>query len=240
MLRPGADPLVVLLLAETPGVDEFVGLRDAATAGERVGAWRFSETSEASSLVASRDGGTARLVVVAGRQTPTAEGLEVLALGTLRRFSTGAPLEEAVREALASGALTVLPWGFGKWWGRRGALVERVLTSAEGRRIFLGDNGGRTRAAGRPALFDVAERLGTGVLPGTDPFPFASQARKAARFGFALEGPADLDRPMGWLRHRLEESPAPFRSYGALESPAAFVMLQLAMQLHKRRNGHSR
>ena len=61
-----------------------------------------------------------------------------------------------VREARESGALVVIPWGAGKWLGRRGAVLSRYLRSVDDPGIFLGDNGGRPNAW-RPRHFGLGE-----------------------------------------------------------------------------------
>ena len=82
------------------------------------------------------------LVLVAGRQIQTLEGLEALALGTDSEFPDGLELTAALAEVRASGALAVLPWGFGKWWFRRGQLARKAIDSAAANEFFLGDNRG--------------------------------------------------------------------------------------------------
>jgi hypothetical protein len=91
----------------------------------------------------------------------------------------GCRCRTAVRAVQDSGALTVLPWGFGKWWGERGRRVERLVNELGANAVFLGDNGSRPQALGRPRLIETGERQGFRVLPGTDPFP--DRGRTSAR-----------------------------------------------------------
>jgi hypothetical protein len=134
----------------------------------------------------------------------------------------------------AEGGFAVLPWGFGKWTGRRGRVVADYLRGAD-RRVALGDNGGRLGLAPRPRLFDDAVRAGRVVLPGSDPLPFASQTTNAGRYGCVLEGDLDAAAPARDLIDllvRLETQPC---TYGRLESLSGFLGSQLRMQWRKRR-----
>lgn len=172
--------------------------------------------------------GAERLVVVPGRQIVTRERLEVLALGRDVDIPDGLSLSETLARVRESGALPVLPWGFGKWWGRRGALVEEAIRS-EGE-LYLGDNSGRLRLAGMPRLLREARRL---VLPGTDPLPFPDQAGRAGSFGFVLEGPLDLSRPAEDLLRRIRALREQPPTYGRGETLPGFLRNQASLQLRQ-------
>ena len=120
----------VLLLTQTAGDERFERLVVEATPqgsarGGRPG-WSIARTGEPESLAARRADG-ARLLIVCGRQLRTAEGLELLALATCARFADGQPLAAALRGVEAAGAIPVLPWGVGKWTGKRGRIVGGLI-----------------------------------------------------------------------------------------------------------------
>lgn len=195
--------------------------------------WTVTETEEDCSLLARRDDGE-QLVLVAGRQLVTAERLEVLALGTRQEYPDGLPAAEAASAVASSEAVAVLPWGFGKWTGRRGRIVRDMLTSPGGERLFVGDNGGRPALAPTPALFSLARRRGIPILPGSDPLPLPAEVGKPGRFGFVLECSADLQAPTAAIKRILETRIQP-KSYGRLEGLAAFAQRQMSLRLRKRR-----
>ena len=185
-----------LLLAELQGEQAFARLR-GEVGRERSGPWRFEATGEEASLIARRPDRADRaetsppLVLVAGRQVRTREGLEVLALATLENFADGLPFAGTLERVHWSGALPVVPWGFGKWWFERGGLVEGLLQGREREAVFLGDNAGRPGLAPRPPLFRLAESHGVPVLPGSDPLPLAGHAGRAGSYGFVLDAGVD-------------------------------------------------
>ena len=75
-----------LLFAESAGMNYFRRFRDAA--GRAAGdVWTFHKTGEAESLVTQRSA-DARLLLIAGRQIITSEGLESWRSAATRRFAT--------------------------------------------------------------------------------------------------------------------------------------------------------
>ena len=223
-----------LLLAETVNHHYFRQFRDT-DARESLGQWSFRKTAEDCSLVACRDG-CAELVVISGRQIVTQENLEVLAVGTTLEFPEGLPLEYLLNLILESGALPVVPWGFGKWWFRRGHVVAKMLRSTQGRNVFLGDNSGRPWIGPRPKLFALAQSRGIAILPGSDPLPFPSQLRKVGAYGFALEAKIDYNKPTECLNSALCRNRKQPPTYGQLERLGSFCNAQVQGQIRKLRS----
>jgi hypothetical protein len=210
-----------LLLSESAGAHWFRRWRD----GLKIEGWRFEPTGEEESLRAVNGTGE-RLILVAGRQIVARERLEVLALGKDLELPDGLPMAETLERVRESGALPVLPWGFGKWWGRRGTVVAETLE--QDGELFLGDNAGRHGP--EPALFRRARKLGVRVLPGSDPLPFSRHAGLAGSYGFVLSHAVDLDRPAETLLRRIRESGQP-RAFGRRAGLPRFLRDQVGMQL---------
>lgn len=236
--RDGARQLS--LPAETPGVlllteraqEDYFRLWSAGdvAAADR---WSLQRTDEECSLVARRSDG-AELYLVAGSQIATGDGLEVLALATTREFPDGRSFRETLDSVLESGAMTVLPWGFGKWSLERGARVADAIDAASPDALFLGDNANRLRWGSRPKLFDVASDRGFRILPGSDPLPFARHTHRAGSYGFAVPAALDGARPAESLREGLRERDTQPPVYGRLEGLTQFFVNQLALQWRKR------
>lgn len=209
----GSEALTLFMLAEQQGHDMFDALRPFAEA-----------TDEAESLWLRHDG--ADLLVLAGRQVISAERLEVLALATAAHFEDGPTARDLVSAMLAQDALVILPWGIGKWLGRRGNLVDRLMTDDGEGRLLLGDIGSR------PVFWPVS-RFGTRlVLRGSDPLPLVDDDRRIGTYGTILEGKVSRDRPARDIRaliRQAEEGGA--AAFGRLASPLAFLSGQLRLRL---------
>lgn len=226
---PG-DVRLCLLLAEPGDGDPLERLCDAVS---DVPGWELRETGEAVSRVAVGPDGPG-VCLVAGRQTATAEGLEVLSLVTAARLRRGRPLLETVRASLEEGAATVLPWGFGKWWFGRGRIARSVVERVEAPLFFLGDNGGRLGLAPEPRLFRLARERGTAVLAGSDPLPFPRAAERVGSYGSILSD-VDLEgAPAARLLERLRHLRPPVPTFGRRAAPGRFLVDQVGMQIRNR------
>ena len=232
-LGRAADTRGCLLFTESAWDHHFRAFREYATHLAPPG-WRFDQTAEDYSLIAQRDDG-ASLVMLAGRQLVTADGLEILAIGTAEEFADGLDTREAIAAVQARGALAVLPWGFGKWWFTRGRIAGEIIDSTEGEAFFLGDNGGRPELSPQPSLFRRGRRRGIRVLPGSDPLPFSNQSAAVGSFGFVLAGRLDAQRPGDSIKAAILGHAGEFQTYGRGENLVSFCRQQVAMQVVKRR-----
>lgn len=175
-----------LMLAETSGEDAFNRAGEWLSSGGN-GNWALQETNEPNSMLAQRDEG-GLIVVIAGRQVVSRDGLEVLGLGLDWDLPLSLSLEETVYALHEAGALPVVPWGFGKWWFQRGRRVMDLLDEPPVPDLFLGDNVGRPRIAKNPRQFSMAVEREIPVLPGTDPLPLTWHAGRAGAYGLVLSG----------------------------------------------------
>ena len=220
-----------LLLTESADANWFSQLQERASHGWKVcDLWNAHATSDDREVRVVHSSGMA-LNVVAGRQIVTAERLEVLALGSAVTLPDGYPLLETIQRVSELGGVPVIPWGFGKWLGRRGRKVHDVLATAAPGELFLGDNSGRLTGTRDPEQFVRARAKGIGILPGTDPFPFSEQARRVGRMGFVVRSSHPLS---SWEQLRAAIiAREGISAYGELEQPLPFVMNQVAMQVVK-------
>lgn len=225
-----------LLFTESDGVDAFGRFAEEAAAGRHGGSgWHFRDTGEANSLWAVPDTeNTAELLLVAGRQLVTGEGLEVLALGCRDMLADGMALRQARDAVVEAGGVPVVPWGFGKWWFRRGRVLSDLINSESPGRWFVGDNAGRPKLSLPPRLLARAAERGVFVLPGSDPLPLAGQDRKVGRCGFRLPAALDPQRPAASVLEGMRGCREQPQTFGRYESLAGFARQQLAMQMRKR------
>lgn len=227
------EPIGWLLLTESSGCHFFRQFRTKATLRSE-SRWTFLKTAEDCSLITCRSGvqGT-RFVVVAGRQIVTSERLEVLALGTSSEFPDGLGLRATLDSVIESGAIAVLPWGFGKWWFRRGKLVGEVLRAFDPEHLYVGDNGGRPAFLPLSKLIDLAATRNIYNLPGSDPLPFGTQNRTAGGHGFVLRGEVDLRRPAEGLKSLLRRQQSQPQTYGGTETMGRFLRNQFRIQARR-------
>jgi len=222
----------VLLLTESEGVTWFQKLWNASALTQAI-EWRVHQTQESCSLVVSHPL-QRELIIIAGRQIVTREKLEVLALGTDETFPDGRPVRDVLQDVHASNAITVLPWGFGKWIGRRGAIMNDLIASAASPPFYLGDNCGRLALAPIPKHFRLGRQRNIRILPGSNPLPFASEFWRPGSFGFVLYGPISRATPAADLKRCLFDQNTDITRYGKLENPVRFMRNQIAMQVKNR------
>ena len=194
----------VLMLTEAKGEHGFDRL---ASTESPIGRWRVESTADPH-VVRCRHDDDRSLLIVNGRQTATRDGLEVLTLASAVEIDDGLGVEETIEQGLEAGALVTLPWGFGKWTGKRKARMLELVRRFGPKGIALGDSAARPAGLGDGAIFGLAREMGVPILPGTDPLPIPSHASRAGQYGLWLEGWLDPGTASEDLRHRLA-SPLP-------------------------------
>jgi hypothetical protein len=230
----------ILFLTESGSTNRFQQLTEYADTGHLISGnsskkFSLTRTGENISLQATSDG-MQKLFLIAGRQIVTQEKMEVLALATDQQFQDGYPIEQVINNVTDEGAIPVIPYGFGKWTGKRGMLLQGLLEKRKNSNLFLGDNGGRLKYFPRPSHFILAEKKGIRILPGSDPLPFPSECRQAGSFGFLLEGTLSTTHPMSDITRLLLDPAHAITPYGQPVHFLRFIKNQLLMQFNKRIN----
>lgn len=219
-----AGRLGVLMLADMRSQDTYTAL----TQHRHSQRWSVTPGADGISLRARRSDGRA-LTVIAGRQVVTSERIELLGLGTRDALPDGAPLAETLDRMLASEAVVVVPWGFGKWLGARGALIAQEL-SERSHRVFVGDSGGRPRAWPTPKIIKTSHTRGLPVLSGTDPLPIAGDHTRVGSRGVIV----DVQARPAWLGidlvRGLREGTARVEEFGHGVPLVRFVRNQTALR----------
>ncbi len=237
-LNNGSRFSAVLFLTETSNDNKFKQIWESInghTDKNIIPDWTFHHTKENCSIYAKRNDGR-DLFIMAGRQIVTAENLEVLALATDKFIEDGYPLMDTIGKTLQADAVPVIPWGAGKWLGRRGEILEEYLKASDEQCLFLGDNGGRPAFWSCPSHFSLAEIRGIRILPGSDPLPFEHECHKAGSFGFFIKDSIIPDYPAMTIKGLLQEPATRIETYGHLERPHLFIRNQILMQMLKRRH----
>lgn len=222
----------VLFLAEPLNKNWFSKILELAKVSqkENFDYLKYEQTKESNSLRVILDD-EKELIVIAGRQIVSKENLEVLALGISEHFCEGKPVKEIVKETISRGGIPVIPWGVGKWLGKRGSIVNKLLQNGTNSNLFLGDNSGRPIFWPNPSQFKKAKTNNIPILPGSDPLPFPSEFKKVGSFGFILHTAIDNELPVKSITALLRESNIPIEKFGSLENPVRFVLNQFRMRL---------
>lgn len=225
----------VLMLTETNrenGFDRLLQLAESCrTDGPPPGCWSVQRIPNDPAAVAATSADGTAIIVVAGRQIISSEGLEVLALGTDKAISNGASLAELVDTVNSVKAIPVIPWGVGKWLGRRGQVVKSFIESPASSTVFLGDILGRPVFWPRSSVFRRAAARGIDVLPGTDPLPLETETPRAGSCGFYIDCDLASGPPSVVLKEALRVDPLTILPFIRRESTWRFFRNQARMRL---------
>ena len=218
----------VLLLADPDGVPGYQRLLSEQARG----GWR-REHGDEHSVTFRREGGP-RVTAVRGQQLITREGLEVLGIACDAQLESGFPLAEMVGRIRAARGQAILAWGAGKWLGRRGRALTKLIEAEAGRPdVMLADNGGRPRAWSRVPQFQTAAERGMRVLAGTDPLPLPGEEQRVGSYAFRIRAPAaDGAAPADGLWQALATD-TPIEIVGRPMAVRGFVANQLKLRLRK-------
>lgn len=163
------------------------------------------------------------VLLVPGFQCITQEGLEVHALNTLIRPPEKLSLAETVKSVIESGARAVIPFGVGKWFGRRGKVLDAFLNTPLASQVFLSDS--RHRPLGWPTPRHFSGRK---ILNGSDPLDLSGEERALLSFGSSCSLPVENIEQLDI--DTLFSTPV-FANIGHRVDPFTFAMLQTKIRL---------
>lgn len=237
-LGAGSKFIGILLLAETSKDHWFDYLASSAGSKDtsdckQTESWTFYSTGEDCSLYAC-SGGSKSLIIIAGHQIVTAEGLELISILSRDKYQDGDTLPKLVEKVSKRGGISVVPWGFGKWSGKRGQILESFLEDVNDSKIFLGDNSGRPYFLPRPWLFQKAEAKGIHVLPGSDPLPVSEGYKRTGSFGFIINKSLPDQNLSQFIKNELILHPQGIRPYGKRDGLFSFIRNQIAVRVRGR------
>ena len=223
----------VLFLTETKNENYFQKIRENyfKYAFDELNLKQVKDNESVCLLYESNDNNF--LIIVPGKQIITSEKLEVLAVGTNNSIEYGISLKNTIEKIKSFGALPIIPWGVGKWIGKKHEFVKTFLDNVEDINYFLGDNGGRPLFWPTPGLFKIADKKGIFTLRGSDPLPLIKQEEKVGKFGFYIRTNFDFNYPAKEIKNLLLNIRNAPNSFGNLETPVNFFKNQFSMQLRK-------
>ncbi len=170
-----------------------------------------------------------RFFIIAGRQIVTKERLEVIAIGTNISISDGTPLIETFMQIQQLGAIPALPWGFGKWMGRRGTFLKKIISTLQ-KPFCLIDSAMRPSWFLESSIFKKARSYGVPILAGSDPLPLAGQELLAGTYIATTLAHFDIEHPFESLRMLIESENLSFSLAGKRRSTMAIVKALLHLK----------
>ena len=235
-IAPGKKHSLVLMLTEGNREDAFERLQGLAEGKRRskqapANSWRVRRIPDDESALLATNEQEDDLLIIAGQQVISYEGLEILALATDQKIADNIPLSELTQFIHQLRAILVIPWGVGKWLGERGRIVKKFIESDIVGNIFLGDILGRPAFWPRSSIFHIARSRGIQVLPGTDPLPLTSEATRVGTCGFYLDHGVALDRPTEAVRELLNNNEIVVSPYLQRESTWRFFRNQIRIRI---------
>lgn len=193
--------------------------------------WNLQLTADEAALTATNHVGQI-IFIFAGQQIITREKLELLSILAATRIADGVTLNDGINQVTEQGGLPVLPWGVGKWLGKRGKIVTETILTNPTRPLFLGDISTRPKGWNKVSQFSLAQKNNIPILRGTDPLAVKNPEKRGGDFGFIIKGELDMNRPASSLQTLLTSSMS-FQDYGELTSPIRFFSDQLAIRFKK-------
>jgi hypothetical protein len=224
------DVTMALCMADMQGQDTFDRLLKAVRRTDR---WSFMPHPSDGLMITARNVRGENIYLLRGHQYVSLEGIELLGLGCAMRVDDRRlPIHGLIDKVLAGDGLPVLPWAFGKWTGSRGRVVAEMLKLRHD--FLVADNGNRPRGSHLPDLLVMGERLGLGLLAGSDPLPLKNQDTRPGAVGIISSQKADHGEINSMtIKNVIKDNPS-LRRYGNYPSLTTFASMMMRMQLRKR------
>ena len=199
MMNPHAT--LILCLTESRGFDFFQELKTRAVDNNPIYGWSASMIVGQPAIALNQ--ADQNLIIIAGRQIITKQGLEVLALFNDLHYDDGLDIQAVIDKINENKGVAVLPWGVGKWLGKRGAVITGLLSANKPERLAIADISTRPALWPEPAQFRLARHAGYACLYGTDPLPLHNDQYRIASAGMRLELSTDPSQAVAELKTRL-------------------------------------
>lgn len=208
-LAGGPDTYRMVIVVDRAGQDSFARFRRESSIFRGWYEVPVAEGSSSETLAAIVSTGDCSLTVIRGVQYVTEERIEVLGFGVPRTIEEGAPCKAVIESILKSRGVPCIPWSPGKWLGRRGYIVKRMLESYAATELVFGDIAMRSCLGPPSNILSRARRAGYLVLPGTDPLPRVEDSSLVGSYGVQIDlaqlPPADIC-PTMLVRYFLSDS----------------------------------
>lgn len=146
-----------------------------------------------------------QIYIVPGVQIISEEKIEVLALAYEAEDLSGEKAEAIIAKLNSMNGPVVLPWSPGKWLGKRGGTISRLIIEYPRLNFMIGDIA--IRALGEPELFKKARAKSIRILCGSDSLPLAGEERMGGIYYSTFEVPSDFTPGVNQFREMLLKLP---------------------------------
>ncbi len=218
----------ILCLLETETSHNYQDLLDIATSTKKIGDWQLESLDQNTLFRVSQNNGK-ELYLLPGQQIITSENLELLIIGNTDKITYRKPIHSYL-EKYGDTHLLIIPWGVGKWLGKRGRIVSQLIQNSD-YKFALGDNSGRASLWKYVPQFNQARKKNIKILAGSDPLPIHKQYKKVATYGSAL---MEQLQPLGLaaqLRTEILNPTTNIKNYGRRDSLFRSISSQLLLRL---------
>jgi hypothetical protein len=160
--------------------------------------------------------GDDQLYLFPGRQIKAQENIEILSLFADEEIEDGLPAHQIITRINDISGVPVLCWAPGKWFFKRGKLVEQLLKESGPGKLLVGDTSLRPVGWPVPRIMRNAREIGFGIVCGSDPLPLPGQEKVAGSYATVMDTEINPDDPAkdiaaGFLSGHLEFSQAGYR-----------------------------
>ena len=217
----------VLILTESENEDSFKNLRDGIKGKTN---YQILETLEDISYWVKYDE-KFWLLIIKGQQIISKENLEVLSLFANENVSNDLPISSTLVQVQNNHSIAVLPWGFGKWFGKRGQIIRKIINSSQPNSLILGDNGGRPSVI--PFLKNYNSQNVQFILPGSDPLNIKNGQSRAGSYGIILPADIEQDFPAKSLYTSIKNLKSQPQYFGKSVNLFGFLVNQISLRLNK-------
>lgn len=193
---------------------------------------KIRKTREDISFILEKSNGSS-VIFLKGRQIVSREKIEVLSIASNVEIKDGLPLKEILKRLIKNQNIAVLAWGVGKWWFKRGKIINNIINTNDSPFLFTGDNSGRPLFWPMPRLINSGLKKDIRLLSGSDPLPLTKEENKSGSFGMIIEGDISTDYPGKTLTDLLCQSKPNTIPFGNRDSLALFLSRQIRIYTRK-------
>lgn len=230
-----STPLCLLLFTETPDGYSYSTIVEMADRNSDLInshdtiSFRHTFNGDAIEIVHTKF--PIKVILVPGYQLVSNENIEALGLFMKEKVEPNLSLKETIASIKSNNGLTVLPWGVGKWLGRRGKLIEKLIQQGES--VFLGDNGNRPKIWPQKGITELAAKYDLGVISGSDPLNLQGGHYTVGSFGSILPTWKKEDMSLEQIKTELADRKNELIPYGTSQNELAFIRSQIALRINK-------